>query len=415
MERWRVVLVAVFLVTAVLAGTGTEAGAGLSSSATTHQPPTATQSARMGSVTTATESGSLGRLTLAPDAVERNDLDDFSLDVSSTLSFERGRAGARLASLTLNERLEAAETNDERYQILINETERIDQRIAELHAEERRALEAYNAGSISTAEFLRRLAGIHERTEVIVTTLDRIRTRGRNIQSTAIIQQADELDTEARTLQGPVRDRIASAQRGTEAPIRAYAETSPNGIVLSAIFDGTYVREAWRYDRRATSGPTNSLRKSIDTAYAVYTEASSNISTIEAGGQRAAGLYFITLTAKSGVVITTYIDNRNLTVFKEFYRRPLGLVEFNSTVVTSDRGLRLTVRRTHTGGPMRVTLQDTESMTPVRGTVSINETVVGETGADGSLWLLTDRPTFVITARSEDGTRIAITVPVTRG
>jgi hypothetical protein len=96
--------------------------------------------------------------------------------------------------------------------------------------------------------------------------------------------------------------------------------------------------------------------------------------------------------------VTAYFDRGSKQMYKEEVVRTLRTVRTHEQVTSTREGLQLRVNRTYPGGPMLVSLRDTQTDEVVDGDVTINGFNVGRTGDDGELWVLSRRGTFTVTA-----------------
>ncbi|MDX1748466.1 MAG: hypothetical protein R3324_21235, partial [Halobacteriales archaeon] len=315
-----------------------------------------------------------------------------------------------MADHSLSVRLEAASSDEQRFDILGNESRRIQTRINQLRADERTAITAYGAGELSTESFITRLARIHARTDDLQSRIDSVRAGGEAIQSASIIARADELEVAVTALRGPIRERAIGINRGEATAVQIYAETSREGVVLATVMDDAYVREAYHDGRRATEGPTISLQDAITVFSDIYPGAFTNVDDMQAGGQRSAGIYFVTLTTNDREEIRSFLDNRNRTVFKEFYRQPRPWIEFAPAVSVSGNGTVVRINRTYPSGPMRVTVLDGETGQPARATVTVAGVTIGQTNPYGTIWVIENRGPDRISVQRSDGRYVNTTL-----
>lgn len=350
------------------------------------------------------------KLGLAPQAIERIGDARHGLDIGATMVRSNDRIADRLAAHSLSVRLEEASSDEQRFDILVNESKRVDRRITQLRREERTAITAYNAGDIGTETFVTRLARVHAWADHLQTRIDGIREGGEAIQSASVIARADELEVAVTALRGPIRERIIGINRGETTAVQVYAETSTQGVVLATIMDDTYVREAYHSGRRVSEGPTISLQDAITVFSSIYPAAFSNVDDMQAGGQRSAGIYYVTLTTNDHEEIQSFLDNRNRTVFKEFYRQPRTWIEFSPAVSVSGNGTVVRINRTYPSGPMRITALDGETGDPIRATVIIDGSTVGRTSPYGTLWTIEHRGPDQVSVVRQDGRSVNVTL-----
>lgn len=346
-----------------------------------------------------------------PEAVDETGSGTASLDVGANLAQQHLTTRLQLHRKVVDRRFETAETDDQRFSILIDETERVGTRLSELKTQKREAVRAHARGRISDDQYLKRISAVSAQAGTLAGTIDLIESYGFDIRSAEVQRRANGLRDRATELQDPIGTRAAAATHGSVEPMQVYIRSTVDGVVLTTVIDGEFVRTAIRYDRRTFDGPTTDLRTSLDEIYRLYPAATQDPEVLEASGQRSEGFYYFLIAPSPDTTITTYLDNRNLTVFKEVYRLSVDQVALDSPLVASENDLRLAVRQTYIGGPMRLRVSGSSVSDPVIATVRLNGSVVGETDADGELWVVEPDPPYTITA-ARGGRNITMNVSV---
>lgn len=350
------------------------------------------------------------KLGLAPQSIRRIGYTRPGLDIGATLTRSNDHLTDRWADHALSVRLEAASSDEERFDLLVNESDRVAAHIEQLRGEERDAIAAYSTGELGTTGLLTQLARIHARTDHLQSRVDSIRSGGEAIQSASVIARADELEVAVTALRGPVRERAVAVHRGEAPTVQVYAETSDGGVVLSSMMDDAYVREAYHGGRRTAEGPTISLQDAITVFSGIYPTAFTNVDDMQVGGQRSTGIYYVTLTTNNREQLRSFLDNRNRTVFKEFYRQPRPWIKFTPAASVSENGTVVRINRTYPSGPMRVTVLDGETGDPVTATVTIDDVVVGRTNPYGTVWAIENRGPDRLSIARTDGRYVNVTV-----
>jgi hypothetical protein len=90
-------------------------------------------------------------------------------------------------------------------------------------------------------------------------------------------------------------------------------------------------------------------------------------------------------------------------VFYEIQRKNLRAVPLGPAATNATDGLRITVHRTRTSGPVRVAVSrnGSDGFEPVDAPVRFGGTLVGTTGSDGVLWTVAPRGAMTATAGYE--------------
>ncbi|WP_396610868.1 hypothetical protein ACH9L7_11640 [Haloferax sp. S1W] len=348
--------------------------------------------------------GTIRVLDIPASSVVRSTVDLQHVDLGPSLDFAGLRAGTQIQTLSSIERIRSASDDGVRQQLILGEINQIEQRAIALQSAQRNAIEAYNSGGISARELLVELARI----DAEARELNERRIELREISAQTPDFSVDPgrlaaLERELDTFTGPVREQAVSVLTGAETPTRFFVRTSEDGLVLSVITDDTYIREAYRSDlrNRDESGvtPTEALDKVAENyPYVWDSRATQNGADVVGAGNS----YLVRVNHDRGQLFA-YVDSGSAKVFKEAQIRPLDTIS-NGTMATEVKdGLNLSVNRTYPGGPLRIQLTETETGDPVDANVTIGleasreSSLLGRTGADGTIWTVSPGSRFTIT------------------
>ncbi|NEU58478.1 hypothetical protein [Halorussus sp. MSC15.2] len=324
-------------------------------------------------------------------APARTAFDSPSLALGSSLTMDRGEFRTELTVKSLGQQLQATDSVEKKKQALNRFRYRIENRIISLKANEQQATQAFSNGTISKSEYVRTLASIDAEVADIRKLITEMRTRANSVPRFEMQTEAHTLRGKLVSLEGPVRNRITAAIRGEEPPIRVYVGTGTNGIVLSTIVNGKYVREIVRHDRRnpAASGDSTlgSARKDIINQYRWAFENRKSTATNALYGTN--NIYRMQMTHTHGKLVV-YYDGGTESVFREMQHKRLNgetPLPTGPSVSNTSENVTLTVNRTFAGGPLRVKLTNATGA-PVQGDVTVAGDPVGRTNSDGVLWTL---------------------------
>ncbi|MFC7041773.1 DUF7094 domain-containing protein [Halonotius sp. GCM10025705] len=250
---------------------------------------------------------------------------------------------------------------------------------------------------------------------LIGQTADRLRDRvdviDARIEATAgddqraLSDRLTTIDYELRMLDGPVRAYAADVFSGERPAGRVSIQAGTENFELTAIDDGAYLREAYRFDNRATGGQITAATAEdiVAEQYPWFWERRSG-GTWSIGGPGSLSLVSIEIDEGS---LQAFIDGTTEERFVEHQR--IGLDEVVPVTRTTKRqdGLAVTVDRTYVGGPLDVRVVDADTGQPVAADVSIGQNgqesvFVGSTSDGGDVWTLTPRGTFTLTILAED-------------
>ncbi|POG56739.1 DUF7094 domain-containing protein [Haloferax marisrubri] len=340
------------------------------------------------------------------------------VDLGPSLDFAALQAGGQIQTGASIERIESAADDSTRQQLILDEINSIEQRAIALQSTQRTAIEQFNAGELTARELLVRLARIDAE------------ARGLNERRVALHELATEtpdfsinsgrlaaLERELDTFTGPVRRHVVSVMTGQSEAARFSVRTSESGVVLSVVADGEYVRESFRADLRDRDQSSVTYEEALDIVANNYpiiysSRAAQNGTNVISAGDS----HRVRINYNNGQ-LTAYVDAGSGQVFKESQSRPLGSISTGTAATEIKDGLRLTVNRTYPGGPLRIQLNETESDAPVDANVTIGleasqeSTLLGHTGADGTLWTVSPSSPYTITVIRGNSAVVLTTSP----
>jgi hypothetical protein len=366
------------------------------------------------SLQTAPDGNTTTVMTLGADPA-RTGFDSPSLSLGDSLMMDRDGFKQRLSITELDQQLATAETDEQKSQILNRYRYRTESRIISLQAREERATNAFSNGTISEREYLTTLGRISVAASDIETVIDALNERS---QSTRFSFDDDSLKAKMAPIQGPVRDQIADAIRGSAHQATIYVETADTGIVLSTIVNGQYVREVYRADNRDPSAqPSITVKEAneevIQSRYPWISEPNQHWTGSERLVYRPIQVVRADYEYSHGN-LTAYVDTGTAEVYREIQHKRLtgeNSLPPGPGVVNASENLTLTVNRTYPGGPLRVKLTN-ETGAPLRSQVTVAGESVGRTNAEGILWTLGPVEQFEVTATHEDATVNVTATPV---
>lgn len=365
-------------------------------------------------------------LALPPDDIQTEGFGTVTISVSSALAADASRLNASFSRRQLGAAYANAETAAERRLVLRLAATRVATRIDRIERREREALEAYNAGALSTREYLRELAVVDARSEALQQVVRDLERLAGQVKDPPITQsQVSQLEARLLPLQGPIRGHVRQVVSGDrDQPLRVYVETSPDGLVLARIVETDagvqYVREAYVAGNRRPTAPDTfdgnifAAQERIQRLYswAFAIENHDGFSTRNTHlGQVA--VYQFTVDHDHGQ-LTVFLDGGTNTTFLEYQRKTVSQIPTRAPVTAASNGLRLQVNRTRTGGPLEIRVVDNGTGEPVDARITIDEEVIGRTGADGRLWTIGPPVRFTVTATAA-GRRVSVDTFSRRG
>ena len=304
-------------------------------------------------------------------------------------------------------------TADERAAAIDATYDRISQRIDALEQRERVAVSQHANGELTDVELQIVLVRNYHEAGTLQDVLGELNEYAHVVPDYSI---SDSVRVDRGTLdiyRSPVRAQLADATEATggSESVDSTLQTTETGFVLSMVDDGTYVREAVRFDNRDTARPdqfgsnTNAFEYVADELY----PWAFNVSTTSGSSQYAdPQLYRIHATHTHGE-LGVYLDGGTGDVYREIQTLTVaGLPSTPMDQSWTNGTLELSINQTPVDGPVEVTVTDVETGEPVEATIEADEYVVGET-RDGTLWLLPPASEYEITATAGDE---SVTAPI---
>lgn len=404
------IAVALLAVTSVLTG----AAAGPASTAAPEATPAV---APDGSDVRATAepNQSIGVLAPRPGVPNRSTIHGESVNIGPGLELAANETSYRLSTLAAIERINSTRNSAERQRRILDELNAIEQRAIGLKDEQQRALSAYARGDVGARELLFDLARLDAEARALETRRERIAEWAKQTSDFSVDSgRLDSLERDLETYTGPVREHVAAVLRGEASQTRFYVSTTSDGVVLSAIVDGEYVRESYRGDLRDLSGSKLSPEEALNITEQAYVGIWDSRRDTEVVGSE---LSYLVRIAHGRGELSAFIASGNRMVFKEFQRRPLSTIEPSANRSQTRDGLTLTVDRSYAGGPMRIRLTETQSGEPVNANVTVGlegskSELVGQTDENGELWTLTPGGRLTVTAIRGNSVVFLTTDPV---
>ncbi|MGB9964609.1 hypothetical protein [Halobacterium sp. CBA1126] len=330
--------------------------------------------------------------------------------VTSTLESGRAELAIDLQLDEVEHRLAATDDRAARRAILRNATDEAAERVAELRAREAAAREAYRSGELSAAAYVRELGTVHAEASSLAAMLGSTSAPG-TLYTHAYDNGFSELGTEVyrlraqlATVEGPVRERVADVLHGDRERLRVHV-TVGDGVMLSTIDDGRYVRETVRPDNvEGTLGGDISEAPAIIQAQYPWLSNHSTSPSIETRG----GYAFYYRANYGHGQISAYIDTTTERVYSERHQQTLSQLPADVEQNDTANNATLSTSRTYAGGPLLVQVED-EAGDSLDTAVSLNGTSVGNTGADGRLWVLSPAGEYNVTT-VHDGATLEVNV-----
>lgn len=348
------------------------------------------------------------RLVLPRYRVTESNFETVHIGMASTLQSASDDARLQYRTRAVEREFEAADSLDSKRNVLDRALIDLESRAQGLEAREQAAIRNYSDGNISAYVLVSRLARIHAQSERVTATLDVLRRLSDRVGVDVFDSRMRDVQGRLVTLQGPVRERAARVRAGEASPVRVYAVASEEGLVLSMLVGGRYVREGtyWR-NRNASGSPEldfGDIGARVEELYPWVADQQGSTGII----WRGRGVWRFRSTHPQGV-LTAYVDSATQDVFRETQTLTVADVPTTMTVVHSGDGLRVTLRRTYVGGPLDIFVENADTDTAINAQVSVEGHEFGHSGADGLVRTIEPRAPYTVNV-TRDNVSIEISV-----
>lgn len=325
-------------------------------------------------------------------------------DLGATLANQDESMEREFRTFAIERRFERLESDDEGREAVEAAQAWIDGRIDAMNERERAVVERHAAGEASDAAVFRTLARNQAEARDLQRAVARLDELAEDVPDADVPARALEAELEVFT--SPLRERINATVSGTAADGDSAdfaLETSPDGLAVSTLEDGRYVREAVRYDNRDESRTSqfDTLTDAYEAAEAFYPWAFENRESLSVNAYSPAKLYRVEVPHSQGD-LTVYLDSGTGDVYHERQTLAVGQLPTVTNETTRNGSLAVTVERTPAGGPATITVRDVETGDPLEASVAVDGVRRGVTDSSGELVLLPPAGAFELTVRAGD-------------
>ena len=282
---------------------------------------------------------------------------------------------------------EAAEDTDEREALIEAYLDTIDDQIETLHEREQDAVRIHASGDMSDRELLRTLVRNYETADQISFHLLALENDAAQVPGYSIADETRALTNKLDAHRSLLRSDLAgSFTTDNEGSITI--ETAEPGYRLSMVSNQNYLSEVVRFDHREADGVDQIGSASAATDYAeeLYPYAIDESTSITVASISSTNHYRVEVDHQQGS-LDAYVDGTTEGVTREFQQLSVAALPIEHEETWTDDGLELTLERTPGHGPALVNVSDAETDEPVEATISIDGEPIGDTDADGTVWI----------------------------
>jgi len=342
-----------------------------------------------------------------------------TVDVGTSIAADTTALHSNYQTTVFEDRFYSTDGPKDRDKIIRTQVERLEDETAQLQSQRTDAIQSYAAGSTSTETFVRSMALIDAKAREMARTVTQIKRASRSVSYSlprSLDERLEKLRGKLEVLRGPVAQRASRAVAGDGTINAIYVENADSGYTLAMVTEESYIRETYLANERRP-GATDQFRESD-----LYLVNAANRRGIELypwvtndaspSGQAlgGTGIYRFRADYTSGE-LTAYLDGGTTNVFRELQRQSVTAVPVSDSIVARNGTLRVRVNTTYETGPMSVTVLQDGTGRPLNATVSINGRELGQTGNDGSLWVVEPRPGVPVTVETSSGASITFRLP----
>ncbi len=321
-----------------------------------------------------------------------------SLNMANDAAIGERTIRSDYAYTLFEERLAAAPNQSAREAVLQSYFTAIDDRVRALMEAEQSAVQAND----EPGHFLRELSLITAEAEAHQDNLDRLLLEDDTFPGTTLRPQIVDRQHSLDLFSSEARSELLRAIRANEYARVQYYSRTDDSLILTAVTDDQYIRDAVRYDRYRPDTPDQfeSLSEVLGTAVAEFPPATEN--DLNVLRQPLEGLFYVEFGLVRGP-ITAYLDGGSTSVVRAHQRQHKSEITFTDSTVETANGITVTVNRTYDDGPMKVTVVDADTGEVLPATVTMNEDVTVESGADGTAWLVEPRRLMRLNISTAEG------------
>lgn len=405
MSRLAALLVAFLLVaspvaTAAATAPAVDAPTDAESQPVPTQDATTAQDANAGDGASDTADNTTNRLPLP--GPKTTNYSTVELDFAGSMATSSERIGSQYRAEISIQQLRAVESRETREAIVDAYLEATVRELEALGAAERTAVQRYRDGEIGAETLLTRLAVIDARARAMEASLDRLQ----DVAPPTAAPPIRRVKTELEAFQSPLRQRIAAAASGELDDAQLHVTASPNGLVLETILNGNYHRNVVRFDNRNANGSdeiNGDLGEIQDRLTELYPWGFDPKRITDYRTYPDRNVYLTEFRHAQGEM-SVYLDGATSEPFREEQSLILSRLPVESETTEATENLTVDVTRTPHSGPVHLNVttavrgdDGNVSYEAVDAVVEVDGRVVGETGDDGELWLVTPPDDYRIT------------------
>ncbi|TYT62320.1 DUF7096 domain-containing protein [Natrialba swarupiae] len=298
---------------------------------------------------------------------------------------------------------------DEQAAMIEDAHDRIEERALELEEREEEIIRGHANGERSDGEAVRMLLRNYNEAVALQNALDDLNQHADMVPGYSLSnQQRDATEATLGFHRTPIRTNLALASErvdpNTEYDIRL--QTSQHGYRVSILDGSTYVSETTRFDNREPHSSDqfaeieDQTNPAFERGQELYPWASDSGSPSYPLGS---GPHLVRLVLDDHH-LEIYLDGGSGEVHRELQELSVSSLPVDSSQSWTNDGLEMTLNETPANGPAEVVVTDESTGDPVPATISIDDHEVGQTGVDGSRWILPPDDNYELIAETDSGT-----------
>ncbi len=319
--------------------------------------------------------------------IDRSDFMIQKPNLASSIAMDRRAIRVDLKKDEVSREVALVSGENEKREILFQAATEVEIESAKVADRFRENQNKWKSGWIESEEFVRDLMLISADARALRDLLSHIEKESDRVQQMEFGGRIMTLNEELIPFEGPVKQYLHQVVKGERDAGEVYIAVSERGLVLAAIRDGRYLREAHVWDQESLSRGM-SLSEAISRTAEIYPVAYDSEINQQTGIMGKGRGYQVEIEFESGS-IKAYLDGGTQNVFYEVQERKIGLIDPKVEVEFVEEGKRVVVWRSFVGGPAKIEITDKDTGESASAMVSMGnrEKLIAKNGG----WVLSPR------------------------
>ena len=273
-------------------------------------------------------------------------------------------------------------------------------------------LQDYSNGTVETPTLFRELVRLDVTAEQHRQLADTARDEG-NVAGSLSVRYTNAEGTPALIPSRMASSLESGLVHGDQSPV--YVQGANESLVIATVSGDTYLREALLFDQYDPDAPeqfgTGERSEPADAfhrAELLYPWTIANTFEPDIRGFGNSSVYRLTAEHSHGSLLS-YLDGATTNPFYEIHEKNSLLVPTESYQEIGN-GMRLDVDATAPTGPMEIDVRQTLGGEADEIHIYVDDSYLGTLDGSGELWTVQPRGTFEVTAETDEGDSVSVTI-----